>query len=162
MFTTFSRTDPFLFSPSLSANNALPLSGKLPALTHVLLFQSDVTTVLFCLTTSRKKTNCILLTRQTLFQFSDCHSTFDTAQVLWRLCLGLERMPKSKVPLQPQLPTNLPGRSVALANTVIVWIPDAPKPESLKKRRFNIQNLNGQTNHVVSREQIMVRSQISF
>ena len=42
VFTVFSRTDPFLFSPSLLANNALPppLSEKLPAVTHVLLFQT--------------------------------------------------------------------------------------------------------------------------
>ena len=59
MFTAFFRTDPYLFSPSLSANNTLTLSWKGFPLTPFLPFSncihSDIMAVLFCLTTFRRK-----------------------------------------------------------------------------------------------------------
>ena len=49
MFTAFSRTDLFFFSPSLLAKKHTPhLSKKLPAVTHVLSFQTA------CKVTSRR------------------------------------------------------------------------------------------------------------
>ena len=65
MFTAFSRTDPFFFSPTLLAKkHTPPLSKKLPAVIHILSYQTA------CEVTSRRcDFACLLSAKKTIVYY---------------------------------------------------------------------------------------------